>query len=110
MLNIGLGHNRLSYSNKFNPNHIMSDIALKAFEVMYLYLEFSSQLMLYIFLIGFVIQVFSLSTRISNIQNSALGGSVSHQISLLNSLRDQVQKLKEENEGLRGLNFSTEEK
>ena len=35
---------------------------------------------------------------------------MSHQVSSLNTLRDQVQTLKEENESLKKLNFSAKEK
>ena len=39
MLNVGLGHDRISYSNSVNPNHILTHMAIKSFEVTSLHLS-----------------------------------------------------------------------
>ena len=33
MLNVGLGHNRISYCNSVPPDHILTHMAIKSFEV-----------------------------------------------------------------------------
>ena len=39
MLNVGLGHDRISYSNNVNPDHILTLMAIKSFEVTSIYLS-----------------------------------------------------------------------
>ena len=40
MLNVGLGHDRISHYNSVNPDHILTHIAIKLFEVTSIYLIF----------------------------------------------------------------------
>ena len=55
-------------------------------------------------------QSFTLSTIASQTQKSIFRGPISHQVSSLNSLHNQIYMLKEENERLKKLNFLAEDK
>ena len=51
-----------------------------------------------------------MSTRLARLQNSAFGGPLSHQVTLLNTLRNQVQVLREENDRWKELGLIAEDR
>ena len=54
-------------------------------------------------------QNFALSTRLARLQNSAFRGPLSHQITLLNNLQNQVQVLREEKDRWKELSLTAED-
>ena len=92
MLNVGLGHDRLTYVNNVAPDHLLTHMAIKSFEVTFLFLYFYKQPKGHLlrFLTFLFMQHFALGIRLTKLQHFSFGGPISHQVNMLSDLRNQV--------------------
>ena len=112
MLNVGLGYDRLTYVDNVDPDHLLTHMAIKSFEVTFLLLCLYKQPKgrLLRFLTFLFMQHFALGIRLTKLQHLSFGGPISHQAKTLSDLRNQVRVLTEERDRLKELGLTAEDK